>query len=86
MTVQSLCRVKKNVIDSTVLPLQFAPSQASSSHNSNVDNYLQYCELDSWKPSDSESSLKKKSQSPLELEQFWNLNLMGHGGPLCRAL
>ena len=42
---------------SNVLPLHFAPSQASSSQNSNVDSYLQYCEVDSLKPSKSESSL-----------------------------
>ena len=40
-----------------VLPLHFAPSQASSSQNSNVDSYLQYCEVDSLKPSKSEASL-----------------------------
>ena len=39
------------------LPLHFAPSQASSSQKSNVDSYLQYCEVDSLKPSKSESSL-----------------------------
>ena len=59
MTVQSLCRVKKIVMTSNVLPLHFAPSQASSSQNSNVDSYLQYCEVDSLKPSKSESSLIK---------------------------
>ena len=40
-----------------VLPLHFAPSQASSSQNSNVDGYLQYCEVDSLKHGQSESSL-----------------------------
>ena len=42
---------------SNVLPLHFAPRQASSSQNSNVDSNLQYCEVDSLKPSKSESSL-----------------------------
>ena len=42
---------------SNVLSLHFTPSQASSSQNSNVDSYLQYCEVDSLKPSKSESSL-----------------------------
>ena len=45
-------------MSSNVLPLHFAPSQASSSQNLNVDSYLQYCEVDSLKPSKSESSLK----------------------------
>ena len=44
---------------SNVLPLHFAPSQASSSQNSNVESYLQYCEVDSLKPSKSELSLPK---------------------------
>ena len=34
---------------SNVLPLHFAPSQASSSQNLNVDSYLQYFEVDSLK-------------------------------------
>ena len=34
-----------------VLPLHFAPSQASSSQNSNVHSYLKYCEVDSLKRS-----------------------------------
>ena len=59
MTVQSLCRVKKIVMTSNVLPLHFAPSQASSSQNSNVESYLQYCEVDSLKSSKSELSLLK---------------------------
>ena len=42
---------KENFNDYNVLPLQIAPSQASSSQNSNVDSYLQYCEVDSLKPS-----------------------------------
>ena len=33
------CRVKKISTTSNVLPLHFAPSQASSSQNSNVDNF-----------------------------------------------
>ena len=44
-------------VTSNVLPLHFAPSQASSSQNSNLDSYLQYSEVDSLKPSESESSL-----------------------------
>jgi hypothetical protein len=36
---------------SNVLPLHFAPSQASSSQNSNLDSNLQYCEVDSLKKS-----------------------------------
>ena len=48
---------KTNVMTSNVLPLHLAPSQASSSQNSNVDSYLQSCEVDSLKPSKSESSL-----------------------------
>ena len=43
---------------SNVLPLLFAPSQASSRQNSNLDSYLQYCEVDSLKPSKSKSSLQ----------------------------
>jgi hypothetical protein len=39
VTVQSLCRVKKILMTSNVLPLHFAPSQASSSQNSNVENF-----------------------------------------------
>ena len=39
VTVQYLCRVKKISMTSNVLPLQFATSQASSSQNSNVDNF-----------------------------------------------
>ena len=42
---------------SNVLPLHFAPSQASSSQNSNVDSYLQYCEVGSLKLGKSKSSL-----------------------------
>ena len=57
--MQSLCRVKKIVMTSNVLPLHFAPSQASSIQNSNVESYLQYCEVDSLKPIKSESSLPK---------------------------
>ena len=49
---------KKNLMTANILPLHFAPSQASSSQNSNVDSYLQYCEVDSLKPSKSESSLQ----------------------------
>ena len=45
------CRVKKISMTSNVLPLHFAPSQASSSQYSNVDSDLQYCEVDSLKPS-----------------------------------
>ena len=39
VTVQYLCRVKKISLTSNVLPLHFAPSQASSSQSSNVDNF-----------------------------------------------
>ena len=39
------------LVTSNVLPLHFAPSQASSNQNSSVDSYLQYCEVDSLKPS-----------------------------------
>ena len=39
------------------LLLHFAPSQDTSSQNSNVDSYLQYCEVDSLKPGKSELSL-----------------------------
>ena len=35
----------------SVLPLHFAPCQASSSQNSNIDSYLQYCKVDSLEPS-----------------------------------
>ena len=56
--VHSLCRAKKISMTSNVLPIHFAPSQASSSQNSNVDSYLQYCEVDSLKQIQSESSLK----------------------------
>ena len=49
VTVQYLCIVKKISMTSNVLPLHFAPSQTSSSQNSNVDSYLQYCEVDSLK-------------------------------------
>ena len=42
---------------SHVLSLHFAPSQASSRQNSDVDSYLQYCEVGFLKPSKSESSL-----------------------------
>ena len=37
--------------------LHFAPRQASSSQNSNVDSYLQYCGVDSLRTSKSDSSL-----------------------------
>ena len=40
-----------------ILPLYIDPSQASSSQNSNVESYLQYCEVDSLKPTKSELSL-----------------------------
>ena len=53
-------RVKKIVMTSNVLSLHFAISQARSSQNLNVDSYLQYCEVDSLKPSKSESSLKTR--------------------------
>ena len=56
--ISKICRVKKIVMKYNVFPLHFAPSQASSSQNSNVDNYLQYCEVDSLKSSKSESSLQ----------------------------
>ena len=39
VTVQCLCRVKKISMTSNFLPLHFAPSQASSSQSSNVDNF-----------------------------------------------
>ena len=39
VTVQHLCRVKKISMTSNVLPLHFAPSQASSSQRLNVDNF-----------------------------------------------
>ena len=55
--MQSLCRAMKISMTSNVLPLHFAPSQASSRQNSNVDSYLQYCEVDSLKRSWSQSSL-----------------------------
>jgi hypothetical protein len=54
--ILALCRLKKIVMTNNVLPLHFAPSQASSSQNSNVDSYLQYYEVDSLKSSKSESS------------------------------
>ena len=57
VTVQSPCRVKKISMNSNVLPLHFAPSQASLSQSSIVDNFKLYCEVDSLKPSYSESSL-----------------------------
>ena len=38
-TVQYLCRVKIISMTSNVLPLHFAPTQASSSQNSNVENF-----------------------------------------------
>ena len=41
--MQSLCRAKKISMTRNVLPLHFAPSQASSSQNSNVDNFLPDC-------------------------------------------
>ena len=56
-SAQYLCRVKKISMTSNVLSLYFAPSQASSSQSSNVDNFWLYCEVDSLKPSSSESSL-----------------------------
>ena len=37
--MQSLCQAKKISMTSNVLPLHFAPSQDSSSQNSNVDSY-----------------------------------------------
>ena len=52
---------KEISMTSNVSPLHFAPSQASSSQNSNVDSYLQYCEVDSLKPSKYEVIFKKKS-------------------------
>ena len=61
VTVQYLCRVEKILMRSNVLLLYFSPSQASSSQNLNVDSYLLYCEVDSLKPSKSESSLIHKS-------------------------
>ena len=67
--MQSLCRAKKISMTINVLPLHFAPSQASSSQNSNVDSYLQHCEVDSLKCS--------KSQSSLFLEGFSYLNHCG---------
>ena len=39
VTVQYLYRVKKISMTNNVLPLHIAPSQASSSQNSNVDNF-----------------------------------------------
>ena len=53
---------------SNVLPLHFAPNQASSSQNSNVDSYLQNCEVDSLKPSKSESSLPQPNGTVLNQE------------------
>ena len=42
-TVQYLCRVKKISMTCNVLSLHFTPSQASSSQNSNVGNFLPDC-------------------------------------------
>ena len=67
--MQSLCRAKKILMTSNVLPLHFSASQASSSQNSNVDSYLQHCEVDSLKCS--------KSQLSLFLEGFSYLNHCG---------
>ena len=61
--MQFLCRAKKISMTSNVLPLHFAPSQASSSQNSNVDSYLQYCEVDSLNRSWSESSLGNAAET-----------------------
>ena len=46
--MQSLCRVKKIVMTCNVLPLHFAPSQASSSQNLNV--VCSIVKLISWNP------------------------------------
>ena len=47
---------------SNVLPLHFAPSQATSSQSSNVYNFYLYWEVNSLKPSQSESPLNISSK------------------------
>ena len=37
------CCIEKSKENCNVLPLHFAPSQASSSQNSNIDNFYLYC-------------------------------------------
>ena len=53
-----------------VLPLHFVPSQASSSQSPNVDNFQLYCEVDSLKPSQSESSLSFEFATKLQRSLF----------------
>ena len=65
---------------SYVLPLHFAPSHASSSQNSNVDSYLQYCEVDTVKRSFSESSLTLKDPG------FLVSQIPGGGGQILPGL
>ena len=81
--MQSLSRAKKISMISNVLLLHFAPSQASSSQNSNVDSYLQYCEVDSLKWSQFESSLLTVE---LLLIGWWCWCCLGCNGICCLSI
>ena len=62
---------KKISMTSNVLPLHFAPSQASSSQNSNVDNMLEGYKMKSALPYKNFSILA--STSALEMTQLSNV-------------
>ena len=61
---------------SNVLPLHFAPSQASSSQNSNVDSYLRHCEVDFLKLSKTESSFQAWEDRKIQLTRQAKIHLM----------